>query len=166
MRLTLILRPYYSPQTGRRVHGQFEARLDGKLICISRQPLLDSARVLTAEGVDPATTIRMRHDGATHDAMRATVGPAAKLTVEENERVGPRFARWKPFPRSAAARPCVFRPRARQTPNNPRNATMPPPPVITADEWFDSREGWGADYFSGERRTRWEPRRLVRRRQP
>jgi hypothetical protein len=108
MPLTLILRPHRSPETAKRVHGQFEARLDGRLLCISRQPLLDSARVLTAEGVDPATTIRMRHGGATHDAMRATVGVAAKLTVEENERVGPRFARWKPFPRSAAGAPMRF----------------------------------------------------------
>ena len=55
--ITLIIRPHCSPRTGKRVQGQFEARLDGKLICISHQPLLDGARVLLADGVDPATPI-------------------------------------------------------------------------------------------------------------
>ena len=104
--ITLIIRPYCSPQTGKRVQGQFEARLDGKLICISHQPLLDGARVLLAENVDPATPIAMRHEGTTYDALRSAVGAAAKLTVEEN--VGPRFAPWKPFPRSAVGAPMRF----------------------------------------------------------
>jgi len=106
--ITLIVRRYRSPKSGKRVHGQFEARLDGRLICISRQPLLDGARVLAAEGIDPATPIAMRHEGAAFDALRSTLGVAAKLTAEENEKVGPRFARWKPFPRSAVGAPMRF----------------------------------------------------------
>jgi hypothetical protein len=98
--ITLIIRPYRSPKSGKRIHGKFEARLDGSLICVSRQPLLDGARVLAAEGVDPATPIAMRHEGNTFDALGSTVGLAAKLTVEESEKIGPRLARWKAFSRS------------------------------------------------------------------
>jgi hypothetical protein len=97
---TLIIRPHCSQQTGKRVQGRFEACLDGRLICISRQPLLDAARMLAADGVDPATLVAVRHEGVAYDALRSTVGVAAGPTVEENERVGPRFARWKAFPRS------------------------------------------------------------------
>ena len=103
--ITLIIRPHCSPRTGKRVQGQFEARLDGKLICISHQPLLDGARVLAADGVDPATPIAVKHEGTAFDALRSTVGAAAKLTVEES---GPRFAPWKPFPRSAVGAPMRF----------------------------------------------------------
>ena len=104
--ITLIIRPHYSPRTGKRVQGQFEARLDGKLICISHQPLLDGARVLLAENVDPATPIAMRHEGTAFDALRSTVGAAAKLTVGRtgSDQVAP----WKPFPRSAVGAPMRF----------------------------------------------------------
>jgi hypothetical protein len=95
--ITLIIRPYHSPKTNKRVHGRFEARLNGRLICTSSQPLLDGARVLLAEGLDPASPIAMRHEGASYDALRSTVGTAAKLTVRETETEGPRFVRWKPF---------------------------------------------------------------------
>jgi hypothetical protein len=48
--------------------GLFEARVDGRLICArSRQPFLDAARVLLAEGVDPAAVIVMRHAGSAID---------------------------------------------------------------------------------------------------
>jgi hypothetical protein len=106
--ITLIIRPYCSPRTGKRVHGQFDARLDGKLICFSRLPLLDAASVAAADGVDPATPIAVRHEGIAYDALRSTVGLPAELTVEENEGVGPRFARWKAFPRSNVEAPVRF----------------------------------------------------------
>ena len=106
--ITLIIRPYRPPNSGKRVQGQFEARLNGRLICISHRPLLDGARVLLAECVDPATPISMRHEGTAYDALRSTVGVAAKLTVEENERVGPRLVRWKPFSRSGVKVPVRF----------------------------------------------------------
>ena len=83
--ITLIIRPYCSPQTGKRVQGQFETRLDGCLICISHQPLLDAARVLAADGVDPATPIAVRHEGIAYDALR-----------------------WKSFPRSDVGAPVRF----------------------------------------------------------
>ena len=73
-----------------RLHGKFETRLDGRLLCVSRQPLLDAARILLAEGVDPQTPLVTRHAAsAWHsgqiDAMISTVGEAAKWTVEKRE---------------------------------------------------------------------------------
>jgi hypothetical protein len=41
--------------------GKFEARVDGRLLCTSRQPFLNAARTLLAEGVEPATPIIMQH---------------------------------------------------------------------------------------------------------
>jgi hypothetical protein len=106
--ITLIIRPYRSPPTSKPVHGRYEARLDGRLICISRQPLLDSARVLAAEAIDPATPIAMRHEGAAHNGLRSTVGKAAKLTIEESAKVGPRIICWKPVSRSDVGAPMRF----------------------------------------------------------
>jgi hypothetical protein len=116
--ITLIIRPYYAPGTGKRAHGQFETRLGDRLICISRQPLLDAARVLAAEGVDPATPIAVRHESAEYDSLRSTLGFAAGLTIEENEKVGPRLARWKAFSRSDVRAPVRLfgEPASRSTP--------------------------------------------------
>ena len=86
--LRVILRPAFN-RHGARLHGKFVVTLDGRQLCISRQPLLDAARVLIKEGVDPATPIATRHAGAGFDAMTSTVGAAAKWTVRENETQSP-----------------------------------------------------------------------------
>src|SRR5262245_42822943 len=82
-RLVVIVRPHWTK--GGRYTPKFEARLGDHLLCISREPLLASARVLLAEGVDPTTPLAMRHEGQDHDALSSTVGAAAKLTVAEND---------------------------------------------------------------------------------
>ena len=97
--LRVILRPAFN-RHGARLHGKFVATLGGRQLCISRQPLLDAARVLIKEGVDPATPIVTRHAGADFDAMTSTVGAAARWTVRETETEGPRFVRWEAFPAS------------------------------------------------------------------
>jgi hypothetical protein len=72
------------------------ASLDGRvLVQLSRQPLLDAARVLVGEGHDPGAIITMRHVGSATDALRARLGVAARLTVAE---AATRFAGWKPHP--------------------------------------------------------------------
>ena len=85
--------------------GKFSAHLlDGrKLLSSSRQPLLDAARVLLAEGIPPETPIAMQHKGSATIAMTSTVGEAAKLTVKE-EPNGPKFRKWEPFPAVRSAR--------------------------------------------------------------
>ncbi len=73
----------------------------------SRQPLLDSARVLMTAGADPAEILVMRwrrtgEDSPERDGhepadgivgLTAPVGVAAKLTVDDDDR--PRFRRWR-----------------------------------------------------------------------
>jgi hypothetical protein len=44
--------------------GKFTDRLDGRDLCASTKPFLDAARVLLAEGADPATALEMRHAGS------------------------------------------------------------------------------------------------------
>ena len=97
--LRVILCPAFN-RHGARLHGKFVATLDGRQLCISRQPLLDAARVLIKEGVDPATPIATRHTGAGFNALTSTVGVAAKWTVRENETQSPHFVRWEAFPAS------------------------------------------------------------------
>jgi hypothetical protein len=84
---------------GERLHGKFVVTLDGRKLCIFRQPLLD-ARVLITEGVPPETPIATRHAGADFDAMTSTVETAAKWTVKENEIQSPHFVHWEAFPAS------------------------------------------------------------------
>jgi hypothetical protein len=77
--------------------GHFRARLGHRELVTSRQPFLDSARVLLGEGCDPTTVLVMRHAGSKTISLRATIGAAAKLTVAEGELDPPRFRVWKPF---------------------------------------------------------------------
>ena len=87
--------------------GRFMACLGERVILkSSRQPLLDAARVLLAEGVDPKACIQMRHAGSKHVALSATVGKAAKLTVDEHS--GTVFAKWRPLSVSAVSPPMRF----------------------------------------------------------
>lgn len=103
--------------------GRFEARLDDELLCTSRQPLLDSARILAGRGVDPSTTLAMRHAGDDFDSLTATIGVAARLTVEDG--------RWKAFSRAVAEPPMRFPPdAATSTPDAPENA----PATVCATE--------------------------------
>ena len=90
--------------------GQFEARLEGRvLVGSTTEPLLAAARVLLAEGAPPDTPIAMRHAGSEHDALRATVGRAARLTVEAGKDGCPRFARWRKAVGDAGNSPPVRR---------------------------------------------------------
>jgi hypothetical protein len=77
--------------------GHFRAQLAQRELVTSRQPLLDSARILLGEGCDPTTVLVMRHAGSQTESLRATIGAAAKLTVAEGELDPPRFRAWKPF---------------------------------------------------------------------
>jgi len=81
--------------------GLFEARVDGRMVCAkSRTPFLAAARVLLSEGHDPATVIVMRHAGSDLDCLKAKLGVAAKLAVDDD---GPYFVHWKPDSRFPSA---------------------------------------------------------------
>jgi hypothetical protein len=80
--------------------GRYQAYLGGQqeLLCVSRQPFLDSARKLLARGHDRRTMLIMRWAGAKEWALRGPLGVAARLTVDEHNGT---FAKWKPYSRSA-----------------------------------------------------------------
>jgi hypothetical protein len=69
---------------------------EGPLLCTSRQPFLQAARVLIALGHDPVTTLIMRHNHSKVGSLRARLGAAAGLSIDEHN--GTRFVSWKPFP--------------------------------------------------------------------
>jgi hypothetical protein len=70
------------------------------LVASSRQPFLDAARVLIAAGYDPDSCLEGWRVGASAFALRARLGAAAGLTVDEIKTV---FAKWKPFSPSAVS---------------------------------------------------------------
>jgi hypothetical protein len=80
--------------------GRSEVRYQGmaKVLLTTRQPLLDTARLLLSLGCRPDAIIARRRVGGDADDMRATLGVAARYTVDETKTV---FAKWKPLCRSA-----------------------------------------------------------------
>ncbi|WP_157934167.1 hypothetical protein [Microvirga ossetica] len=93
--------------------GRFSASIDGRVICESRTPLFDAARILYREGIPPETVIAMSHEGSQVVSMVSTVGKAAKLTVIERDDRGLTFETYRPLsPQDASATVAV----ASQTP--------------------------------------------------
>jgi hypothetical protein len=77
--------------------GYYAACVDDRILTKQTlTPLLTSARVLLAEGFDPASPIEMKRKGSDIVALRSTIGSAAKLTVRETARAGPMFVRHAP----------------------------------------------------------------------
>jgi hypothetical protein len=86
-----------SSSRGQLFNGSVAGRM---LVQRSRQPLLDAARVLLAEGVNPWVHLAMHHAGSSVAALAATVGAVARLSVREGKRP-PQFEPWKPSPHAA-----------------------------------------------------------------
>jgi hypothetical protein len=93
-RRTTVIQLTITPRPGKP--GRFDVYVGDRLICSSRQPLLDAARVLLAEGIAPDAMVELRHAGADHVALCAKVGAAAKLRIVEGGDTV-RFARWSAF---------------------------------------------------------------------
>ena len=87
-----------------RTPGKFAAFLgERQIVAASRTPFCDGARALLAEGAAaPSDLLIMRHTGSEHDALKAAVGVAAKLTVTESNGP-PEFRPWKPMPQRTIA---------------------------------------------------------------
>src|SRR5262245_44350954 len=96
--LTVIVCP------AQRRPDSYEARLEGddRILCVSSTPFCDSARQLIAEGYDSRVIFVFRHASSDEDCLRANLGTAASLTVEETK-YGPRLRVWKPMPALAVA---------------------------------------------------------------
>ena len=77
--------------------GLYVASLGGRELVTSRQPFLDVARVLLAEGVDPDEILIMRWATTGTESLRSTVAAAAALTVEDGRDGVPRFRPWRPY---------------------------------------------------------------------
>jgi hypothetical protein len=88
--ITIVVVP-----TARR-NGRYKARIGekGRPLCVSTKPFLDAARILMTSGFDPSTTLVMHHAGSETESPRATIGTAARLTVEDTK-FGPEFRPWK-----------------------------------------------------------------------
>jgi hypothetical protein len=89
--------------------GRFEARLastDELLVGSSRQPFVDAARVLIEKGHHPATILVMKHLGSNIIALKAPLGKAAKLGVEEGPN-GPRLVQYRTGPKTCVASPPI-----------------------------------------------------------
>jgi hypothetical protein len=82
--------------------GRFTARLESTgdvIVASTRQPLVDGARVLLAQGFDPDTPLTMRHQGSAHDSFQPLpIGRWAGWTYTEGENTPLRCARWMPRP--------------------------------------------------------------------
>jgi hypothetical protein len=74
---------------------KWRATFDGKVLCTSASPLITSARLLVANGVDPNRTIEMWHQHADAWALRALLRVAAGMDVAETP-FGPKFVRYRP----------------------------------------------------------------------
>jgi len=94
--LVVAVSPTASPSRFRAVlAGTGELQVES-----SRQPFMDAARVLIENGRDPGAVLVMKHAGTDAVALRARLGTAARLTVEEGDRI-PRFRCWKASPHAA-----------------------------------------------------------------
>jgi hypothetical protein len=96
--IVLVVSPSLNVDGGKAysTRGQlFDGSIDGRrIVKRSTTPFCAAARVLLAEGADPATKVVMRHEGLSHDALRSTVGAAAKLTVADGSTGKPVFVPW------------------------------------------------------------------------
>jgi hypothetical protein len=94
----------------------FSATVDGRVVVASsRQPFLDSARVLMRTGIAAETVIMGVLTGSTTVSLRGRVGDAARFTVEEGPH-GPRFRRRQSASETGVAASPVSLPRSAQRP--------------------------------------------------
>jgi hypothetical protein len=95
------------PQAGRG-HGKWfwvawQDMPDNVVRCLaqgfSRQPLLDACRAVKLTGEAALSEeIASRRSGSKTWDLRTTVGYGATRTVREDNKIGPKFAKWQPMP--------------------------------------------------------------------
>lgn len=73
--------------------GVFEAYVDGELVCASRQPFYDAARVMLKKGFAPDGTICHITGGGVL-SMQTTIGNAARWAISDSDRGGIRRRKW------------------------------------------------------------------------
>jgi hypothetical protein len=75
-------------------NGRYEARMGSTLVCTSRTPFLASARELLRLGFEEDDTLEMVRESGRVD-MRGRLGKASLLAVEEGQRRGPLFVKYR-----------------------------------------------------------------------
>ena len=91
------------PRTGKGAgHGNAHMFHEGELIGESRQPAFDAARYLLAKGLAlPSDMLTTYRDGK--PCLFTTVGRAAKLTIRETGKSGPRIVAYQDHGQKIAA---------------------------------------------------------------
>jgi hypothetical protein len=88
----------------RVTHSAHAVDYEGKRIGQWRVPSCEAARWLLAHGkAERADTLIMEHDGV--PALRGGIGWLADRTVTENDKIGPRWGKWRPFAGLPSDRP-------------------------------------------------------------
>jgi hypothetical protein len=64
----------------------------------SDQPLLDACRAIKALGGATSDLVGLFREGRDNPDMTCSIEVGAGLTVEENNRLGPRFVKYRSFP--------------------------------------------------------------------
>jgi len=127
VRLTLEMVEVGTARPGCRRRRVPAVRLPSGDLVIHRTPVLEACRVLIAQGVSPTARFEAWWKDAPHPALLGTVGGAAKLTVIESDRRGPRFAPYRAEPPSLSL---TGHAHTRQTkaPATPLGASLPRDP--------------------------------------
>lgn len=102
-----------SPTTGRP--GFFDCALNGAIIVTSRQPFLDAARVLLADGVNPSAVLVMIHAASGVQSLRAKISDAARLDVRTRHDGPPVFVAFDRAPSVAPGVTTAFQKKAAAT---------------------------------------------------
>jgi hypothetical protein len=85
---------------------RYRVTCNGSVVAESTtEPALDGAR--GAPGLGITGMAETWHTGAAFASMRFDIATAAKLTVNEGQKSGPRFATWQPFNPAQRLRPSI-----------------------------------------------------------
>ena len=123
-------RIHIQPTSIRGERGQYyRVHFEGAvLIDQTWSPELEACRALLTRGI--VGRLEVWRAGKRHpDMLVPDIAKAAELTVEENERLGPRFVRWRlrpeHLPQNAVSSSAPFGPAAVFRPGDPRIETEP-----------------------------------------
>jgi hypothetical protein len=90
----------HAPVHGVKYTGFYSVEFDGEIIVVcSRNPEHDLARALLSRGLTGKVTMLDAKTGKPRTII--DIERAAKMTVEENRRFGPRFVKWRSYPETA-----------------------------------------------------------------
>jgi hypothetical protein len=98
----LIAKPPPKYGSSRDHYYHYDVVFDGEVVVANHwEAVCEFARALLARGITGEVTLL---DGTTHKPrLIVDIEKAAKLTVRETRREGPRFVKWKPFNREVYA---------------------------------------------------------------